>query len=86
MVYPTYSTWVKYKRDINQEKLMEFTNEILDNDFNIGTILIDDMWETCHGSMVFDTKKFPNIKNLTDYIHSKGKFLILINSLSQRAV
>lgn len=72
MTYPTYSTWAKYKSDINQEKVVEFTNKILDNKYLMGQIEIDDKWETCYGSLTFDKQKFPNITQLTDYIHSIG--------------
>jgi hypothetical protein len=41
---PIWSTWARYKRDVNEAIVTEFANEILSNGFN-GQFELDDDWE-----------------------------------------
>ncbi|XP_046749481.1 myogenesis-regulating glycosidase isoform X2 [Diprion similis] len=69
---PIWSTWARYKANVSTEIVNEFADEILQYGFNNSQLEIDDNWETCYGSAIFDTKKFPNIKSLTDGLKAKG--------------
>lgn len=68
---PVWSTWARYKRDVNEAVVTEFAQEILDNGFT-GQFELDDDWEICYGALNFDQNKFPDIKNLTDSLHNNG--------------
>lgn len=68
---PIWSTWARYKADINETVVRTFAEEILDNGFD-GQFEIDDDWEICYGALTFNTLKFPNIKNLTDSLHAQN--------------
>lgn len=68
---PVWSTWARYERYVNEQVVMTFSQEILDNGFN-GQFELDDDWEECYGALTFNTQKFPNIKSLTDTLHGKG--------------
>jgi myogenesis-regulating glycosidase len=68
---PVWSTWAKYKKNVNEVVVMEFAEEILANGFT-GQFELDDDWEICYGSLTFNTQKFPDIKGLTDVLHSHG--------------
>lgn len=70
---PVWSTWARYKVDVNEAVVTQFANEILDNGFK-GQFELDDDWEECYGALTFNTNanKFPNIKKLTDSLHEKG--------------
>jgi myogenesis-regulating glycosidase len=68
---PVWSTWARYKRNVNEAVVMEFAQEILDNGFT-GQFELDDDWEECYGALTFNKQKFPNIKSLTDSLHSRG--------------
>ena len=68
---PVWSTWARYKRFVNTSVVTEFAQEILDNGYK-GQFELDDDWEECYGSLTFNKNKFPNIKNLTDSLHTKG--------------
>lgn len=68
---PVWSTWARYKRDVNEAVVTEFAQEILDNGFN-GQYELDDDWEECYGALTFNRQKFPNIKGLTDSLHAQG--------------
>lgn len=71
-MYPIWSTWAKYKQNINETILQSFGDLINDHGFNNSQIEIDDKWESCYGSLEFDKTKFPNIANLTSVLKSKG--------------
>ncbi|XP_075979492.1 myogenesis-regulating glycosidase-like isoform X2 [Anticarsia gemmatalis] len=60
--HPIWSTWAQYSREINETKLMEFALQIVDYGFNNSQIEIDDLWETCYGSLTVNEEKFTDLK------------------------
>lgn len=70
--HPIWSTWARYKVDINESVVERFANEIISNGFNNSQLEIDDDWEVCYGALTFRTSKFPNIKNFTDRLKARG--------------
>ncbi|CAI6367645.1 unnamed protein product [Macrosiphum euphorbiae] len=70
--YPIWSTWARYKVDIDTSIVRKFAQEIIDQGFPIGTLEIDDNWETCYGSAEFNTTRFENISGLVDELKLKG--------------
>nr|CAD7400045.1 unnamed protein product [Timema cristinae] len=70
--HPVWSTWARYKTNVNEQTVLTFADEILQHGFNNSQLEIDDNWETCYGSFEFDTSKFPNMKNLTDALKERG--------------
>ncbi|GIY24071.1 myogenesis-regulating glycosidase [Caerostris extrusa] len=58
--YPVWSTWARYKRNINESIVLKFVEEIKTENFPISQIEIDDKWEKCYGDLDFDLDKFPN--------------------------
>lgn len=42
---PIWSTWAKFKRDVNDEVVLEFAKEIVDNGYPDGQFELDDDWE-----------------------------------------
>ncbi len=69
---PIWSTWAKYKADINESRVLEFANSIKQYQFPSSQIEIDDKWETCYGSLTVDTGRFPNMKRLVSRLKSYG--------------
>ncbi|KAB0798841.1 hypothetical protein PPYR_06721 [Photinus pyralis] len=67
---PIWSTWARYKRDVNDEVLRAFAKEIADNGYTNGQFEIDDDWEDCYGALTFRSSKFANISKTVDYIKS----------------
>ncbi|KAJ8978382.1 hypothetical protein NQ317_005963 [Molorchus minor] len=57
---PIWTTWAKFKRDINDEIVLGFANDIVNNGFT-GQVEIDEDWEVCFGAHVFKEDKFANI-------------------------
>lgn len=70
--YPIWSTWARYKKDINQAKTLEFAEEINAHGFPNAQLEIDDDWETCYGDQEFNLKKFPDPKAMVDQLHKMG--------------
>lgn len=69
---PLINTFQRYKVNINEKVVQEFADEIIANGYNNSQLEIDDNWETCYGSAVFDTKVFPNITRLSNELKRKG--------------
>ncbi|KAH0540789.1 myogenesis-regulating glycosidase [Cotesia glomerata] len=70
--HPIWSTWARYKVNVSEKVVTTFADEILKNKFNNSQLEIDDNWETCYGSAVFDPVKFPNVTRLTQSLKKKG--------------
>ena len=69
---PIWSTWARYKVNINQSLVMQFAQEIIDNGFSNSQIEIDDDWETCYGELEFSPTKFPDPKGMVDALKQMG--------------
>lgn len=72
ITYPIWSTWAKYRRDIDENVVLTYADLIASNGFNNSQMDIDDMWERCYGSLEFNTTKFPNITYLTSALKQKS--------------
>lgn len=70
--YPIWSTWARYKKNINTSVVLAFANQIIANNYPFSHLEIDDFWETCYGSLVFDPAKFANVASMTSQLHSLG--------------
>ncbi|KAG5875297.1 hypothetical protein JTB14_028447 [Gonioctena quinquepunctata] len=60
---PIWTTWAKYKKDINDATVLEFAQEIRKQGYENGQLEIDDQWETCYGAQKFNPEKFSDINN-----------------------
>ncbi|XP_046966594.1 myogenesis-regulating glycosidase-like [Vanessa cardui] len=70
--HPIWSTWAQYSQNITGEKVMEFATQIRASGFNDSQLEIDDLWETCYGSLEVDTNKFPNLTHLVEEVKALG--------------
>ncbi|EFN72552.1 Uncharacterized family 31 glucosidase KIAA1161 [Camponotus floridanus] len=70
--HPIWSTWARYKANITDKIVETYADEIIANKFYNSQIEIDDKWETCYGSAVFDPIKFPNVTALVQRLKQKG--------------
>ena len=69
---PIWSTWAKFKVDIDQEKVKQYADEIIDHGFSNSQIEIDDMFSTYYGEFDFTPKKFNDPKGMVDALKTKG--------------
>ena len=74
---PIFSTWVRYKKDVDEEKVKELAKEIKRYDFPCSVIQIDDRWELNYGDLKFDFSKFPNPKDMVSELHEMGYLVTL---------
>lgn len=70
--YPIFSTWARYKKDINEHVVERFADQILENNFPNSQLEIDDDWEQCYGSLSFNVERFPNIVSLVKRLKDRG--------------
>lgn len=69
---PIWSTWAKFKIDINEEKILQYADEIMSNGFSNSQLEIDDMYSTYYGELDFDPKKFPDPVGMIKKLNKKG--------------
>ncbi|CAB3244188.1 unnamed protein product [Arctia plantaginis] len=70
--HPIWSTWAQYSRDIDETKLLDFAQQILDNGFNNSQYEIDDQWEVCYGSLTVNQEKFPDFRGTVSSLKELG--------------
>ncbi|KAL4713789.1 hypothetical protein ACJJTC_012306 [Scirpophaga incertulas] len=70
--YPVWSTWAKYKRDIDHDVVLKFADDINKHGFPNSQLEIDDLWELCYGSLTVDVDRFPDMKNTVKLLKEKG--------------
>lgn len=69
---PTWTTWARYKTAINEEVVLGFADEIIENGYPLNVMEIDDRWQVYYGDLGFDPVRFPNPKRMIDRLHAKG--------------
>lgn len=70
--FPIWSTWARYKVDVNESAVLQLADDIERHGFEHSQIEIDDNWEECYGTLSFDKTKFPDISELTQTLRSRG--------------
>lgn len=69
---PIFTTWVAFKKDVDQEKVISFARGIEEHDFPCSVVQIDDKWEENYGDFTFDKEKFPDPRKMVDELHDMG--------------
>ena len=69
---PTWTTWARYKTAIDQDVVLKFADEIIENNYPYHVMEIDDRWQVYYGDLDFDPKRFPDPKAMIDELHAKG--------------
>lgn len=69
---PIWTTWARYKADVDQRICERFALEILDAGFEPGVLEIDDRWQECYGDAHFDPTKFPDSAGMVRRLHDQG--------------
>ncbi|CAK8691043.1 unnamed protein product [Clavelina lepadiformis] len=72
MKHPIWSTWARFKSDIDQSVVENFAEEILLNNFTNSQLEIDDGYEKAYGDFSFSETKFPNATAMIKNLHKKG--------------
>jgi hypothetical protein len=69
---PIWSTWANFKKDINENNVLDYARDIIANNYSHSQIEIDDEWATKYGDFEFDQRKFPNIKTFVKSLKDLG--------------
>ncbi|CAF1009773.1 unnamed protein product [Rotaria sordida] len=64
IIEPIWSTWAQFKQNINEEKILNYAEEIVKRNFPRSQICIDDNWTPHYGTLDFDRNKFPDPKQM----------------------
>ncbi|XP_077202681.1 myogenesis-regulating glycosidase-like [Paroedura picta] len=70
--FPIWSTWALYKKEIDQEKLLEFAQTIQKYGFKHGLLEIDDGYMQNYGDFDFDPFKFPDALEMFEKLKEDG--------------
>lgn len=69
---PQYNTWIELTYNQNQKDILAYAQNIIDNDFPKGVLMIDDNWQNHYGNFDFKADKFPDPKQMVTKLHSMG--------------
>ena len=71
MLSPIWSTWVRYKKEVNEDKVRTFAAEIRDYGFPGSILEIDDKYSTEYGDYNFDSTKFSEVISMLKFLKAK---------------
>ncbi len=69
---PVWSTWARFKMDVDQPKVEAYAYEIAARAFPRSHLEIDDRWSTKYGDLAFDPVKFPDAGGMVGRLHNLG--------------
>jgi len=69
---PQYNTWIELNYDQRQDKVLKYTDDIIENKFPTGVFMIDENWAKAFGMYEFDGNAFPEPKKMVDDLHAQG--------------
>jgi len=69
---PIWSTWARFKMDVDQTKVEAFADEIVAHDFPRSHMEVDDKWSTKYGDVAFDATKFPEPRAMVSRLRRRG--------------
>jgi alpha-glucosidase (family GH31 glycosyl hydrolase) len=69
---PTWTTWARYKTQINHTVVLNYAREIVNHGYPHHVLEIDDKWQSYYGDYEFDPAKFPDARGLIAELHRMG--------------
>lgn len=69
---PIWTTWARYKVLINQDTVLRFAEEIVQNGYPRSVMEIDDIWQDRYGDLFFSAERFPNPAGMVARLHELG--------------
>jgi myogenesis-regulating glycosidase len=69
---PTWTTWARYKTEVNQGVVLRFAQEIIDQRYPYHVMEIDDRWQVYYGDLGFDPARFPDPQGMVTQLHALG--------------
>lgn len=74
---PQYNTWIELMYNQNQQDILRYAHNILENGFPTGVFMVDDNWQRYYGNFDFKAEKFENPKAMTGELHRLGFRIML---------
>ena len=68
---PIWSTWVYFKKFIDEYQLKQYARDIVANNYTHSQLEIDDKWQTAYGDFKFSFK-FPNMSAIVADLNAMG--------------
>jgi alpha-glucosidase (family GH31 glycosyl hydrolase) len=69
---PQYNTWIELVYNQNQEDILKYAHQIIDNGFPPGVLMIDDNWADYYGKFSFRKDRFKDAKQMVAELHQLG--------------
>src|SRR5690606_21059704 len=69
---PQYNTWIELMYDQEEQKILQYAEQILAHDMPAGVFMIDDNWQEDYGVWRFHTERFQNPKAMVQKLHDLG--------------
>lgn len=75
--HPQFNTWMELIKNQNQKDIISYAEEIIENGYKPGILIIDGGWQICQGTWEVNRELMPNPKAMTDCLHQLG-FTVMI--------
>ena len=74
---PQYNTWIEMPFRPSQAKVLAYAEQLLNNGFPPGVLMIDDRWSVDYGTWSFDKSAFPDPTAMVERLHTLGFSVML---------
>lgn len=69
---PQYNTWIELTYNQNQNDILKYASNIINNAFPPGVLIVDDTWQHDYGAWRFNAERFNNPGLMVDELHQLG--------------
>ena len=69
---PQYNTWIELMYDQNEEDILNYARDLIDNGYPPGVLMIDDNWQIDYGVWEFSPQRFNDPKGMVEKLHEMG--------------
>lgn len=69
---PVYNTWIELTFNQNQNDILHYAQNLFDNGFPAGTLIIDDGWSDYYGKWSFSKERFENAAEMIKQLKHMG--------------
>lgn len=69
---PQYNTWIELVYNQNQQDILKYAHQIIDNGFPPGVLMIDDNWMDFYGKFEFRKDRFTDARAMIAELHRMG--------------
>ncbi len=69
---PQYNTWIELMYDQNEKDILKYAQDIINNGYPPGVLMIDDNWQEDYGTWKFSPRRFADPKGMINKLHEMG--------------